>query len=180
MIQMIQRIETIGRFHPSRRVITFGLFVTLLACGGAAATDTTQAAAADGTMMSPYLAIGSKLAADEVDGLSELGAKVIEAAKGKDSEAGVAEIVQGAGRIGAKDIATARQAYKKMSDGMITWAKAHPDAQAGKMLVHCTMTFEGKGGLWVQAEGKVMNPYEGAMMLHCGDKLEWSAPLPET
>jgi hypothetical protein len=164
----------------SRRMITFGLLAVVLGCGGAAATDAEPATAADGTMMSPYLAIGTKLAADEIDGLSELGARVIGAAEGKEAEPGVAEIVQGAGRIGAKDIATARQAFKKMSDGMITWAKAHPADQKGKMLVHCTMTFEGKGGLWIQTEGKVMNPYEGAMMLHCGDKLEWAAALPET
>lgn len=161
----------------SRVAITLGLVAALPGCGGAKATDS---AAADGTMLSPYLAIGTKLADDEVDGLSELGAKVIEAAKGKESDPGVAEILQGAGRVGAKDIATARQAFKKMSGGMITWAKAHPEAQAGNMIVHCTMTFEGKGGLWIQAAGKVMNPYEGAMMLHCGDRLEWSAPLPET
>ena len=165
--------------HTSRRAITLGLLAVLGGCGGAGASDAT-AAAADGTMLSPYLAIGQKLAADEVEGLSELGAQVIGAAKGKDAEPGVAEIVQGAGRVGAKDIATARQAFKEMSEGMITWAKAHPESQAGKMIVHCTMTFEGKGGLWIQTEGKVMNPYEGAMMLHCGDKLDWSAPLPKT
>ena len=38
----------------------------------------------------------------------------------------------------------------------------------------------GKGGVWVQAEGKVMNPYEGSRMLHCGDKVEWSADVPKT
>ena len=41
------------------------------------------------------------------------------------------------------------------------------------------MTFGGKGALWVQKAGKVMNPYEGSRMLHCGDKLDWDAELPK-
>lgn len=166
--------------HTSlRRTFIVGSLVAAVGCGAAGSSD-ASANAADGTMFSPYLAIGERLAADELEGLSELGAHVLKAAEGKDAEPGVAEIVQGAGRIGAQDIASARTAFKKMSGGMITWMKAHPESQTGKMIVHCTMTFSGKGGLWVQAEGKVMNPYEGAMMLHCGDKLDWSADLPET
>jgi hypothetical protein len=157
----------------SRALLVASLF-------GSACSDSKGATPPDGTMLSPYLSIGDTLAHDEITDLGKLGAQVIEAAKGKDSEPGVADLVQGAGRIGAQDIATARSAFKKMSAGMITWLAAHPDQRTGHMLVHCTMTFDGKGGLWVQKEGEVMNPYEGSMMLHCGDKLEWSAKLPET
>lgn len=156
----------------ARRMITAALLLTVLG-SGACKPDDTEAKAADGTILSPYLAIGDTLAKDAIDGLPELGAHVIAAAEGKDAEPGVEEIVQGAAKVGAQDIATARTAFKKMSEGMITWMKAHPDAQAGKMIVHCPMTFQGKGADWVQPEGKVMNPYEGAMMLHCGDKVDW-------
>ena len=147
------------------------------ACGG---SNDQAAQANDGTMLSPYLAIGDTLAADKLDRLPELGAQVIAAAEGKQGEPGVDAIVQGAGRVGAQDIQTARTAYKKMSDGMLQYLAAHPEQQAGHVIVHCTMTFGGKGGLWVQNEGKIMNPYEGAMMLHCGDKLPWGAELPKT
>lgn len=150
--------------------------VLLGACGG----DDKAQQAADGTMLSPYLAIGDTLASDELDQLPELGAQVIKAAEAKQGDPGVDAIIQGAGRIGAQDIQTARTAFKKMSAGMIEYLEAHPDEQAGHTIVHCTMTFGGKGGLWVQKEGKVMNPYEGAMMLHCGDKLAWDAELPAT
>ena len=40
------------------------------------------------------------------------------------------------------------------------------------------MAFGGKGGLWVQQEGPILNPYEGSRMLDCGDKLGWDAELP--
>ena len=132
----------------------------------------------DGTLLSPYLQIQSTLAEDKLDGLAELGAAVVTASAGKENEPGVDKIVQGAGRIAAQDIATARSAFKTMSEGMIENLKAEPSKQQGNMLVHCSMTFSGKGAAWVQKEGKVMNPYEGAMMLHCGDKLQWSDEVP--
>lgn len=165
----------------SRRMALSSLVVSLAlsaACGGDAEGKAKQAG--DGTLLTPYLAIGDVLAADKLDGLPELGAQVIAAAESRQGQPGVDAIVQGAGRIGAQDIQTSRTAYKKMSDGMLEYLAAHPDEQAGHVIVHCTMTFGGKGALWVQKEGKVMNPYEGAMMLHCGDKLTWGATLPQT
>lgn len=167
-----------SRFPVARAVtIAAGLALSL---GSGCGKGADAPAKSDGTLLTPYLAIGESLAADNIDNLSTLGAQVVSAAEGKADQPGVADMIQGAGRIGAQDIATARTAFKKMSAGMITHLKAQPDQQDGKMIVHCTMTFGGKGGLWVQPAGKVMNPYEGAMMLHCGDKLEWSADMPET
>jgi len=150
--------------------------VLLAACGN----EDKAKGAGDGTLLTPYLAIGDTLAADKLEQLSELGAQVIKAAESRQSEPGVDAIIQGAGRIGAQDIQTARTAFKKMSGGMLEYMAAHPDEQAGHTIVHCPMTFGGKGGLWVQKDGKVMNPYEGAMMLHCGDKMDWGAQLPES
>lgn len=161
-----------------RRIALSSLVVSFaLACGGSGkeAKPTN-----DGTMLTPYLAIADRLAADSLESLPERGAEVIAAAEAHRSEPGVAAIVQGAGRIGAQDLQTARTAFKQLSDGMIEYLAAHPEQQAGHVLVHCPMTFGGKGALWVQNEGKVMNPYEGARMLHCGDKLDWGAVLPKT
>lgn len=155
------------------------VLASLLLAAGCGDKDDTAAKASDGTLLSPYLAIQETLAQDKIDGLPELGAAVIKAAESKADQPGLDSIVQGAGRIAAQDIATARQAFKTMSDGMIEYVKANPDKQAGHMIVHCTMTFAGDGAAWIQAEGKVMNPYEGAMMLHCGDKVGWQAQLPE-
>lgn len=152
-------------------MVVLGLVV---GCGG------ESKPVSDGTMITPYLAIGETLAADRVEGLPELGAHVIEAAKTHEGKPGVDAMVQGAARVGSPDIATARLAFKKMSDGMIEYLRSSADGRAGLVIVHCTMTFDGKGGLWVQKDGKVMNPYEGAMMLHCGDELSWSDAVPPT
>ena len=136
--------------------------------------------ASDGTMLTPYLQIQSTLAEDKLDDLAELGAAVVSASEDKAGKPGVDKILQGAGRIAAQDIATARSAFKTMSEGMIEYVKADPAKQEGHMLVHCAMTFAGKGAAWIQDSGKVMNPYEGAMMLHCGDKLQWSDDVPSS
>lgn len=146
----------------------------LLGCKGEGGVEK----ASDGTIVTPYLAIQETLANDSIDDLPALSAVVIKAAEGHESDAGVADIIQGAGRVGAQDISTARAAFKKMSQGMIEYMKADPTRQSGHMIVHCTMTFAGEGAAWVQKEGQVMNPYEGAMMLHCGDKIAWDAEVP--
>lgn len=155
----------------------FVLALALLGLGGIACGKSEQArveAASDGTLLSPYLAIGELLAGDAVDTLPELAAQVVGAAESRASEPGVDAMLIAAGRIASPDIATARLMYRKMSEGMIAWLAAHPDARAGLMLVHCPMTFKDEGAYWVQREGKILNPYEGAMMLHCGAKLAWT------
>ncbi len=144
----------------------------LIGCRGEAARI---AAASDGTLLSPYLALGEVLADDSVAGLPELAAKVVEAAQARTDEAGVDAMLVAAGRMASPDIATARLMYAKMSEGMIAWLAAHADQREGLILIHCPMTFNNQGAYWVQREGKILNPYEGSMMLHCGAKLDWSA-----
>jgi hypothetical protein len=135
--------------------------------------------ASDGTIVTPYLVMGDTLADDRTDALSELAAIVSEAAAREVGKPGVELVLEGAARIGTEDLATARAAFERMSTGMIAYLEADPAQQSGRMIVHCTMTFAGKGGAWVQAEGKVMNPYEGSRMLHCGDKIAWGKSVPQ-
>jgi hypothetical protein len=132
-----------------------------------------MAEASDGTLLSPYLAIGEVLADDSVAGLPELAAKVVEAAQARADDPGSESMLIAAGRIASPDIATARLMYGKMSEGMIAWLAAHPEQREGLMLIHCPMTFDNQGAYWVQREGKILNPFEGSMMLHCGAKVAW-------
>jgi hypothetical protein len=154
------------------------LALLLLAASAIGCDSTADKPAADGTLLTPYLQIQSTLAEDKLENLSELGAAVVKASEGKADQPGVDKIIQGAGRIAAQDIATARSAFKTMSEGMIEFVKTDAAKQEGNMLVHCSMTFAGEGAAWVQKSGKIMNPYEGAMMLNCGDKLQWTDDIP--
>jgi hypothetical protein len=152
------------------------LGVTALALGPGLLGCKPDAAdsAADGTLLTPYLAIGEVLSSDRIEGIDKLGAQVVEAGQSRASEPGVAEILAAAGRVGSPDIATVRLAYRKLSEGMIAWLLANPDAREGLELVHCPMTFTNEGAYWVQRSGQLRNPYEGAMMLRCGAKIAWA------
>ena len=143
-----------------------------LACVIACKPDAADSAP-DGTILTPYLAIGEVLASDRIDGVDKLGAQVVEAGQTRAGQPGVDELLAAAGRIGSPDIATVRLAYRKMSEGVIAWLAQNPDARAGLVLVHCPMTFTNEGAYWVQREGTIANPYEGAMMLRCGAKIAW-------
>ncbi len=160
------------RTRSSRRACLLGAAALVAALALACKPDVAETAA-DGTILTPYLAIGEVLASDRIDGIDKLGAQLIEAGQAHAGEPGVDELLAGAGRIGSPDIATVRLAYRKISAGMIAWLAAHPDERAGLELVHCPMTFTNEGGYWVQRAGQIANPYEGAMMLRCGAKIAW-------
>jgi protein tyrosine phosphatase (PTP) superfamily phosphohydrolase (DUF442 family) len=148
----------------------------LIAALGLAVTSACkkpEPAAADGTLLTPYLAIGETLADDELDNVATHGAQIVAAAEPQAEQPGVAEVLAAAGRIGAADIATVRLAYRKLSEGMIAWLAAHPEQREGLMLVHCPMAFTNEGAYWVQSRGQLRNPYEGAMMLRCGADIAW-------
>ncbi|MFV8749274.1 hypothetical protein ACNOYE_01855 [Nannocystaceae bacterium ST9] len=154
--------------------VALALMLALPLLSGCRGDEARLAEASDGTLLSPYLAIGEVLAADRIEGLPELAGKLVEASESRASEPGVDAMLGAAGRIASPDIATARLMYGKMSEGMIAWLAAHPEQREGLLLVHCPMTFANAGAYWVQREGKILNPYEGSMMLHCGAKLSWS------
>jgi hypothetical protein len=156
-----------------RRRHWLAMFVAVCFIAGCS-KQTPTVDASDGTVVTPYLAIGDTLAHDRTDGLEALRTLVVEACRARAGQPGIDAILDGAARIGPGEIAAARAAFERMSTGMIAYLQSEPDQQAGRMIVHCTMTFSGQGGTWVQAEGKIMNPYEGATMLHCGDKIPWS------
>lgn len=154
-------------------LLVFGAL--LAACGD----KTGPGAAADGSVLGSYLAIGEALAADQAPA-PELSTQLTQAAGSLQDKPGTAAITQGAAGLATQDLGAARAAFKTVSDGMIEYLQANADQQADHTIVHCPMTFGGKGALWVQRKGKVMNPYEGSRMLHCGDKLGWGDALPKT
>ena len=66
----------------------------------------------------------------------------------------------------AKDIKSARQAFKPLSNSLISPILA--DNKAGKGVYHEAYCPMAKAG-WLQTEKEVRNPYYGKSMLDCGD-----------
>ena len=73
----------------------------------------------------------------------------------------------------AKDISEFRSAFALLSDEMAVIAKSFgfgPELSVYKL--HCPMAFKGRGAIWLQADDATKNPYFGATMLKCADRVD--------
>lgn len=83
----------------------------------------------------------------------------------------------------AEDIAGARTAFLPVSQEIGVLAQSFGfGSEAPVWELHCPMAFRGKGATWYQDNDQVRNPYFGATMLKCADRVERvaSEPLPES
>ncbi len=127
-----------------------------------------------------YLALSTALAEDRTDTVTTLAAELQSSAGALAGKPGIAEVLEASKKLTGPDIAATRVAFESVSDGMVEYMRATPDTQTANVIVFCPMAFDNKGALWVQPEGKIANPYFGASMLRCGNKLAWDAELPST
>lgn len=139
-----------------------------------------NAAAYDAAMrpvLEHYLELQETLAADELEGIPAPTQAIITALKKVDG-AGVtgsgAEVYKALPEAatkaatelsGAKEIAVARRHFRALSLVLSAWAKIK--RPKGIDMVWCAMT---PGG-WLQRKGPIRNPYYGASMLDCGEKM---------
>src|SRR5690554_1379553 len=65
------------------------------------------------------------------------------------------------------DVEIQRENFETVSDNLYIYAQ---DNDMGILLYrqHCPMAFKNNGASWLSAESKIMNPYFGDKMLHCG------------
>jgi hypothetical protein len=123
-------------------------------------------------MTTPYVAIQETLARQHRRAGAAVGAGRHRGGTGTGAGRGGRGHRRG-GRVAVQDIDTARLAFAKMSMGLITYLKQHPEEREDLEVVFCPMAFNNKGAHWVQKTGEIVNPYHGMMMLHCGDKVPW-------
>lgn len=128
---------------------------------------------ADGTLVTPYLALGDRLAADRSDGLREAVTALEQATASRASAPGVEELRAAAGRIADGDLEAARANYREVSHALLRYLDQDAAAREGLTLVYCPMAFDNTGGYWLQRGESVRNPYEGSRMLECGSVLGW-------
>ncbi|MEZ4272974.1 MAG: DUF3347 domain-containing protein [Myxococcota bacterium] len=124
-----------------------------------------------------YLTIQEKLAADTLESTREAAQALVKAfeqlkltpATGPNAEsyATIAASSQAAAQKLAQStkIDEARQHFKSISKAISLWARDHNVSGIDK--VWCSMA---PGG-WLQRSGPVRNPYYGASMLECGEKM---------
>jgi hypothetical protein len=73
----------------------------------------------------------------------------------------------------AQDITSLRAEFEPLSEEIGVLAKTFGFGPAAPIYeLHCPMAFEGRGGVWYQNTDQVRNPYFGATMLKCADRVE--------
>lgn len=128
-----------------RRLVALVLLCTLAVAGRAAPLADT-----DRAFLEHYEKVRAALAADDL-AAARHAATALPAAKP------VAD---------AKDLSSARKAFKKLSAQAVALARGQP----GYFIAHCSM-FPG-GADWVQTTEKLSNPYWGKSMPHCGELVQ--------
>jgi len=112
-----------------------------------------------GHMLKGYVSVADALYKDDLSAAKKAAGKMFE----HDEESKLAKPAQAVAK--AKNIASAREAFKALSAEAVKLAKSHKKAKYTIMI--CPMVKKEKG-VWLSADGKVNNPYFGAKMPHCG------------
>ena len=138
-----------------------------------------------GRIISPYLAIGQALAADDAKAATQAVNnlhEVVESLNGNSlsgqaserwtTERGSLSTIT-ARLAKANDLSALRSAFALLSDELLTLHRTFRLAGSTTLFeLHCPMAFEGRGATWLQSDKQVRNPYYGASMLKCADRIE--------
>ena len=117
------------------------------------------------SVLDHYLVIQTELAKDSLKGLDEPANAIAKAVKGDDLKMLPPEVAKQAETLAqAKDLKTAREAFKPLSTSLI---KFLADNKAGKGTYHVAYCPMVKAS-WLQSQKSITNPYMGKEMLTCG------------
>jgi Cu(I)/Ag(I) efflux system membrane fusion protein len=128
-------------------------------------------------ILSEYLKIQTALAADETDGVEAAASAIEGLAKTLDPATAGGEHAEHYRNIPedlsaacsklreAKDIGSVREAFRDLSKPVSMWVTMAEPKDTSVM--YCPMA----GAGWVQLGSQVANPYYGAEMLTCGEKV---------
>ena len=73
----------------------------------------------------------------------------------------------------ATDIAQARESFSLVSKNLAEVVQSFGAAGATPVvLFHCPMALDNRGAFWLQDNGETANPYFGASMLRCRDRID--------
>lgn len=186
-LQNADRIYLVTKRHAQRLQAMFGL----AHAGHEMAEQSLQVPVEFRTQLSQlipsYLGIGQALAADDIGSASQavvdfqqvVGSFNPESLNGKEAAIWESEhnsLSTIATRLSkASDLTSLRSAFALLSDEMLALQRTFGFQNGDQLFeLHCPMAFEGRGASWIQSDKPVQNPYYGASMLKCADRV---APL---
>ena len=137
----------------------FGLFNAYVQLQtGLAGDDVNGAAEAIGTVQTSFAAINDQSLDEKTKALW-----------GKEKQQ-LEQILQRLAK--ANDIASARSEFALLSEQLLVVVQKFEVTSAGAIYeLHCPMAFDGRGATWLQNNDEVRNPYFGASMLTCADRV---------
>jgi Cu(I)/Ag(I) efflux system membrane fusion protein len=117
-------------------------------------------------LLSPYLAMQSALASDDLD-TAKAEAKAMMEITGHSGS--LPEMLHD--MLAAKTLDAFRiPHFETLSTALIAAARANPTVFESKLIImYCPMANDNQGADWLQAREPLQNPYFGAMMLKCGE-----------
>lgn len=146
------------------KTILLAAAVGLFAGAGARAADNPALTGPVKSVYDHYLKIQANLANDSLAGVTENADAITKAVQG-DAKILPTEVGTLAGALAqAKDLQTARAAFKPLSDALIKYLADH-QAKDAYVQVYCPMA----RASWLQADKNVKNPYMGQAMSECGE-----------
>lgn len=111
-----------------------------------------------------YFKAQGALAQDSLEGVSATATAMARAIQGDSMKMLSPKVARQAEVLAkAPDLATARDAFKTLSDSLIQYQKAQITA-ATYYVAYCPMA----KASWLQTDKTIMNPYMGTQMIHCG------------
>lgn len=117
------------------------------------------------SVFSGYIKIQNALAQDSFAGVHDNAAALVQAFQNDSQKTLPAQLAERVTTLaGAKDIASAREAFKPFSRSLIDYLKTQKLPPGAYYEVYCPMA----DASWVQTDKVVANPYFGKAMLHCG------------
>jgi len=123
-------------------------------------------------VLAEYVKVHDALASDRVEGVADAATKIEAMATEMIGHAGDAEkklyegLAAAAAKMKAGDLAALRALMKELSVAVDAFLRAA--GTPGWQLYYCPMA----DGYWIQTAEGVRNPYYGAKMLACGDKVD--------
>jgi hypothetical protein len=112
-----------------------------------------------------YISVQAALANDSLKGVSVAAAAMAQAVQADSTKALSPKVAQQAEALGkAKDLVSARGAFKDLSDSLIQHLASQQLPAGTYHVAYCPMA----KASWLQTGTTVVNPYMGPSMIHCG------------
>jgi hypothetical protein len=149
-----------------RLSIVAGLLVVCILCGSALVFGAEDLNGPAKEVYDHYIAIQEELTKDSTKGVSEHANAIATAATTGHVKGLPSDTEKHADAVAkAKDIKSARQAFKPLSADFIKYRADNKGAKSAYHEAYCPMARAG----WLQSGKEVRNPYYGKSMLDCGE-----------